>query len=611
MAAISDMVRNLIFFIDHMIYGLVSWVYELILVLSQLNPFNIEVLEPFMQNVYLLIGLFAIFKITFSLLNAVVNPDLLTDEEKGFGKIIGRVMVALALISLIPLMFKYAMRLQTVIVKEQVFAKLFLGKVDEGRDETGNLFGRYAFSSFLFCDAVENPQRCGGNSTLGVVVSEDTNINERNDRGKYIYTYWILLSTLGGIAMLAILATFCFDIAIRSVKLGFLQIISPFAVVSYIDPASTKEGFFGKWFQLVKSTYLSLFFRLASLSFISFSLLVVLNYFGTDAAIAGLNIFVKSLLMILLIFGLLLFLKEAPKMLGDLFGVEDIGLGSINPLQKIASTPLLGTAAAVGVGGLAGGLTGGFGGAVIGAGAGFKSTPLGGAGGGGGKGGAGGAAGGGKGSGGGGGGSVFGDLGNVWSGARDSMTQLQTGDKDAKGGVFNKVEGKVMQAASSKVARRGYQKMVKEREELGKEQMAKIQASGDEYSIYDSPEFADSLRKINVTKKAVQTKEIELERLKNLCAANPADDGLLMQYAQAKQEHKVATKDFETYKKDFERNQTLYYADNKKYTAVSAYKDSQEMSSRLEANKGGSAGPTKPQPKTFEDGTVDFSTFKR
>jgi hypothetical protein len=64
--------------------------------------------------------------------------------------------------------------------------------------------------------------------------------------------------------------------------------------------------------------------------------------------------------------GLLIFAKEAPKMISDMLGIKEGGIGSLNPfsrLKDVAGAGIIGGAAAVGmkgVGAVAGGLSGGI-----------------------------------------------------------------------------------------------------------------------------------------------------------------------------------------------------------------------------------------------------------
>jgi hypothetical protein len=345
--------RSLMFMIDSIIYGLIAPVYNLIIVLAQMPLFEDgTTIKTFADNIYSLLGIFMLFKLSFSIINSIVNPDQLFDSEKGFGKILTRGMVALVLIVAIPMIFGYAMRLQSIIVEKNIFMRLFLGAGPiEGEviDEQwpGRFLARESFSVFLFCDpsvsdCKENDLKffLGDLNNLGAQQYATELINKTDDNGVRVYTYWFLLSTAGGVFILAILAIFCIDIAVRTVKLAFLQVIAPIAVVSYIDPSGSKEGtFFTKWLNVTKTTYFNLFTRLAAVAFMVFIFTLIPAIFTDGGPLAEfeLGIISKGLLMILLLIGILIFAKEAPKMIANLFGLDDIGISTLNPFKKIES----------------------------------------------------------------------------------------------------------------------------------------------------------------------------------------------------------------------------------------------------------------------------------
>ena len=68
-------------------------------------------------------------------------------------------------------------------------------------------------------------------------------------------------------AVVLLLINFCMDVAVRSIKLAFLQLVAPIPIISYIDPKSGKDGLFKKWYDMCFKTYLSLFIRLLALYF--------------------------------------------------------------------------------------------------------------------------------------------------------------------------------------------------------------------------------------------------------------------------------------------------------------------------------------------------------
>ncbi len=155
---------------------------------------------------------------------------------------------------------------------------------------------------------------------------------------RYIIDYKFGISTAVGIGVLYLLLLFCIDIAVRSVKLGFLQMIAPIPIISYCDPKSKKDGMFSKWLKMCTSTYLELFFRLFALYFGIYviSLIGTFKDVITNQKVDG---FFVSVFMII---GILIFVKQLPKILEDSLGIKGSGKFQLNPFKKLEDEALFG-----------------------------------------------------------------------------------------------------------------------------------------------------------------------------------------------------------------------------------------------------------------------------
>ncbi len=90
--------------IDWGVYSLVTVVYKILFNIADTTIFSSNTIKDFYGRVQLIIGVFMIFKLSISLLQAVINPDYLTDQKKGMGKIITRIVMMLAMFAaIIPL----------------------------------------------------------------------------------------------------------------------------------------------------------------------------------------------------------------------------------------------------------------------------------------------------------------------------------------------------------------------------------------------------------------------------------------------------------------------------------------------------------------------------
>lgn len=184
----------------------------------------------------------------------------------------------------------------------------------------------------------------------GQFVRKDADVNGED---YYIMHYMYIISTVAGIAVAWIFFGFCFDVAIRAVKLSVLQLIAPIPVFSYIDPKKG-ESVFKNWYTTCISTYVSLFMRLILIFFVIYICYIIgnadhgilqINAEGKAVAMQSnsLSLFAKALMM----FGVLYFAKSAPKLFSEMLGIKmDESFGT-----KVAKMGIAGTALAAGVGG--------------------------------------------------------------------------------------------------------------------------------------------------------------------------------------------------------------------------------------------------------------------
>lgn len=346
MSFIVNIIRDFLFFFDKLIYGFIGTVYEFINILAAQTIFKGEAIQTLSNNIYAILGVFMLFRVAFVLLNAIIDPDKLMDQEKGAAKIVSRLIVALILIVAIPWGFKYAFELQNVIINNQLVPKIIIGRASDSNGSNGRKMGQIALSAFLKCnEAVPN---CNINAGYNAAFPSDDNIkadfsvleehlNEKVEVGGkkiYKYDYSGGMSTVCGVFILFVLISLAVEIAVRAVKLGFLRLITPIAVVGYIEPGG---GIFNRWLKMCFSTFANLFIKLLAISFMIYGMSIISNSGFEFSSPTGepLNDATKGFVIIFILLGLLMFAKEAPKMISQIIGIEEGGLGSLfkNPLS--------------------------------------------------------------------------------------------------------------------------------------------------------------------------------------------------------------------------------------------------------------------------------------
>ena len=214
--------------------------------------------------------------------------------------------------------------------------------------EGGKLIVSYLMQTFLTTDNVAYKEyiRKGDYFSLSVLKS---NPIEEKSGDTYVINYTPFISTIIILGVLVILCMTTLDIALRVVKIGFLQIISPIPIITNAVEKKYSESMLSRWVNEYIMTYVDLFLRLAIIYFVIF-LLKILMTMKMDF----------SLINIFILVGALMFMKQAPKLIGTITGIKGLGDGSfsLNPMKKLRDIPLVGKATALGLGGLGGALQG-------------------------------------------------------------------------------------------------------------------------------------------------------------------------------------------------------------------------------------------------------------
>lgn len=432
MEILQNLFRTLMFCIDNIIYGLIPQIYRLFIYLSEINLFSDNPDSPInklVSHIYVLLGIFMLFKVSFSLLQYIVDPNAFRDSSKGMGKLITNVLVALVLLVSVPSIFSLAMDIQSEIVQSNAIGQLILGTdtgsgnypvsadgsiSDEGvqqmaKDLQFMLYGAFYSVNQDVMESGRILEGCSGSSgVLGSVdmattenclnalqdnlpsdaasngvslysffkhVDENGNVvDEREfghldkllwwkDDGDYVINYLPIISAAAGIYVIFLLIGFCVDIAVRAIKLCFLQMIAPIAIVSYVDPKeSISNGKLNSWIKECASTYFSLFLRLATIFLVMFLIsMIASTLLSGGEYISGLpednsyNIWIYLFLVI----GAFMFAKQVPNIIESIFGIKFSGELHLNPFKNAGAAGILGGVAGFGAGAVASGIAAG------------------------------------------------------------------------------------------------------------------------------------------------------------------------------------------------------------------------------------------------------------
>ena len=377
--SIEQALRSMMGSILALIYSLIDYLYNVFVYLSKAQILDNEFIQSIYSKVGMILGIFMIFKLVFSLIQSLIDPDKLTDKKNGFASIIFRTVISIVLLGTTPAIFKEAFKIQNLIVagdtSDNVIYKLIAGSSSVGNlDNMGRVISSDLYFSFYTDD--EEPFLNNGTADIfdyidkdelndhsydrfllddfdhlkKTVIEEDKNFYDtvsylalkRGTTEQYVIEFNWLLSLIVGCFVAWIIAMYCVQVAIRVVQLAYLQLIAPVPILSYI---SDPDGTFKKWVSQCVSTFLDLFLRMAIIYFVVTMIGDVLTQFrkadGIIFETTGLpsDSPTLSIVKIFIVIGLLLFAQKVPQLLKDLFPGLGGGAGKfsfgLNPKKEV------------------------------------------------------------------------------------------------------------------------------------------------------------------------------------------------------------------------------------------------------------------------------------
>lgn len=369
-----SIVYNILLLIDGAIYNLIDYVYDIFNFLTGINIFSQSDYTEIVNRIYVILGLFMMFVLAYSLLKAIINPDDFAKGEHSFPNLIKNVIISLVIIVLLPMVFSAAFNIQNVILNNETIPRLILGPedyLDEVNSDAGKTMAINVFNAFFhpnasFCtdggdDKLTNEEVAAckakimssnftwflpstwGSEEYTLADIDDyvlngasfTNYTQFSDAvAENQISYTPLVSTVAGIFLLYVLLNFCFDLAVRVVKLAFYQIIAPVPVICRILPGGSMKDVFSKWVKQVISIFIEVFIRVGIMYLGVFIINILVDNFDS-LNFGDLSFAQKNITKALLIMGVIIFIRQAPKLLGELLNLDTGGM-KLGLMDKLA-----------------------------------------------------------------------------------------------------------------------------------------------------------------------------------------------------------------------------------------------------------------------------------
>lgn len=336
------------------IFKLVNSAYRIFLALAEADIFENAEFDIITKNMYEILSIVMLFALAYGILVKIVDPENSKSGVDG-KKILQKLVMAIVLLALIPSIFSFMFGLQEAILESNVLNSIFTGSSNVGAQNIQNAGNVMAVNSFkpFFTPNVNsdvNPEDARGSITnhteYGITLGNngsygckkdqctladvDSFAEKTGDFGFYqafaaninegeVDFQWLIALVVGGFLVYAMIS-FCFDMALRVCKLAFFEIIAPIAIFCNVIPKM--EDVFKKWLSNTTKTFISVFTRIIVMNFGVYLISIIVKNVDLGLDNPG-NWFLNLIAKCFLILGIVMFMRQAPKLLSDLFGFGD------------------------------------------------------------------------------------------------------------------------------------------------------------------------------------------------------------------------------------------------------------------------------------------------
>lgn len=343
---INEGLRGLWANLCEFIYPKIAEMYSVFMDLSKL--IYSDDLSAIYNKISLFLGIFMIFRLSFWLIEALMNPDILGDKAKAPGEMIKKVFLVVVLLGITPSLFKYAYKLQYEVVNSNVIGNIIsdnktvkpetkeFGKIlsadlfsifyRPNYDEAGNMLSAENLDCSIYTGTSDNNYEgyyytilknsgdlkyLSENRCLREKVEvELTDTKEKVD--VFVVDFDGLYAVAVGIFVFWMILMYCISLGARYVQLIFLQVIAPIPIMGYLS--TDKDNMFSKWVKQCTTTYLDVFIRIIIINFTIWLISMVLS--GNSAIPSDLK--KGGMITLFLVLGLLTFAKKAPELIQEL-----------------------------------------------------------------------------------------------------------------------------------------------------------------------------------------------------------------------------------------------------------------------------------------------------
>lgn len=366
----ENILYELFILIDSIVYSIAAYAIQAFFAIAELDfvANGFEQISYILGRIMILCGVFALFKLSFTLINYIIDPGKANKSAETGTKLVKNILIAIVLLVSLNLIFTSLYKFQNSIIKNNVIPKIIYGadNYDSNGQEMDIKENAKKFANTIFVSLM-----LGGNSNENLSIPAKNAVDRVLDGASINllspyatdsgFNYLPFISFIVGVLVCYYFLVFAIELGIRMVKLLVLQILAPIPIIMSIDP--TQKDKLKKFGKLYSGIYLSVFIRIFTVYLAFAAISLIGNILGNISETSSGTSWLVHILLIIAIFKAT---KELPKLIEDALGMK-LGLGDAGKgFGAILKGTVAGTAGLVG-GAIAGGITGGAGGALGGA----------------------------------------------------------------------------------------------------------------------------------------------------------------------------------------------------------------------------------------------------
>lgn len=336
---IEAAIRLILYTINSLLYRGIRSLYNVFIALCNGQILDSDTLNGLFGRIGLLLGVIMMFRVAFSFIQVLINPDSFSDNQKGIPSIIKKVIIVIIMFGMSSYVFSFLRTLQSEIIESNVISKFLLPQQVETENFGGALEAEL-FTAFYNLDPAldyQTTNECASEDYINGLKNSIANNNsfsykkqcvtelgtiKEDGSPAYFISFNFIFSTLVAVATLYFLLNYCISVGVRIVQLAALQIMSPMAIVGYLSPKS--DNMFTKWVKVYFSTYIDAFLRMAIINFAVYIIAILIQGFNDKDSIfftsvgyaAGEH---KKLIYVIMIMAIFTFAKKAPDLLKKIF----------------------------------------------------------------------------------------------------------------------------------------------------------------------------------------------------------------------------------------------------------------------------------------------------